>query len=764
MKNFILGMMGVSMLLLLFACKGGSSSFSATDAGTDDGTDGSTLDGTNGDDDSGVTAADEVGYGLSSQLVLVGNPDDSASASVSLGFGMLMASTNPATDDDYTKDETKEYIYDGTGDYLMIINQIFCSLGQTQYTSDQVMDQGVQIILVNTSQCASDYFYQTSGMNSADTYEEWLVDARTNDDGTATVYFRIKGNTNDMGSMGFWYDRIDGQLHITEGVSASNQIGYFDLNAAGYYLDEVIFNTALVSLPRDDGMSQLQFLMDYPSENYSFSSGVNAILDPSGFTGAALVNYTSAYDDPNDMMDAQVWDTTMQINYDAAHVRTAYASDGWDFEQCVDRNSKTETFVSYNLYAENSAGGLDRLDLNTGMSFKTANEFWGYAGPWGVSAGEPLFEDMVVTGGDGNSYTITVGDGMLMATIKEEHTFDLLTDKEIYGYDNTTWESYIMEWNGTEFVKIKTYGCTDVSCDYFDVVPAETITLAAGNYNYYVNGIGSVDFTVPDVGLSADSSFFVSNYEYLPPTDPSLQAPGFGFRCFYQCPKGGLTQDDITNSAVYYEDGLVHNYTLGEGFTLVEENDGVVTTASLDMSGSYYEWGFSSGPMVPADSTIVDPDEIYSSDAIYTWQVGTNDYNRYVGLLDSFGDAVAFDSYLSCSYENDQGTFLLQYYDQGQLFGIPYVSETDSETGFMSYKSQFRIPDRDAMTCDDGETYRAKAVYIQYEMDMVDNSACSALAVTALDRASIEFTNPTLPEMIPSAQAPAVIGGAVQGL
>lgn len=753
MKSIKLLLMGLFSMAFLYAC-GGSSS--VTEEGV------------------GETEEETVlSYNIPSQLVLVGNNDDVVSASLSQTHFFAALGDATITDDDFANDDVSEYIYDGTGDYLEIINQIFCAVGQTKYANAAVMDQGPQIVLINTSKCASDYFYQTSGSNSADSYEEWIVDARTNEDGTATVYFRIKGNANSEGSLGFWYETIDGQIDITEGVSEDNQIGTFELNATGYYEDEVVFNTTLASLPRDDGFVQLQFLMEYPSDSFSFSSGVNAILDPSGAEGQAIVNYTSTFDSGGGSAVAdgtgdfaegasETYVTTMQINFDESHVRTDFNADDWEFEQCVDRTDKNETFVSYNLYSENSEGGLDRLDLNTGMGFKTENDFWGFASTWGVYAGETLADGDVVTGDDGESYTVTVGEGMLMAAIKEEQSFDLMTGKEIYDYDSETFDSYIMAWNGSAFMKTKVFSCNeDGYCDYFSVTQEE-VELSVGSHNYWVNGVGSVDFIVPEAGLSASSTLYVSSYQNITPTDSRVQN-GLSLKCFYSCPKGGLTQEDVDANTVFYEDDEIHYYTLDtDTFDLIEENDGSVAVGSdLDMESSYYAWGYTSGPMVRASSSINSSAQVNNANVIYTWQVGTNEWNRYTGLVDAEGEAVAFDNPISCTYENDEGTFILEYYDLGQLFGIPYVSDTDNDTGFTTYSSQFRIPDRDTMECD-GETYATKAVFIQYDMSTVENSDCADLDVSPLELADLEFAAPELPDMTPEGDAPVVIGGIVQ--
>jgi hypothetical protein len=173
----------------------------------------------------------------------------------------------------------------------------------------------------------------------------------------------------------------------------------------------------------------------------------------------------------------------------------------------------------------------------------------------------------------------------------------------------------------------------------------------------------------------------------------------------------------------------------------------------------------------------------------YTWETGPNNWNQFIGVKDSNGTFVIFDTPLMVKYVGigdpygtPGATYMLQYGGSGQLQGIPGKCvdmntgadadcSTSQNSNTIRWVPQFTIPtltnDQPTTVTDGTNTYLVKPLQVEQRMK-ASPGQCLALATTDFSSYMLPdisiWTDPvvangTEPNVT---AAPAVIGGVVQ--
>ncbi len=128
---------------------------------------------------------------------------------------------------DYATDASRSYVYDPSMRSLQTVNMILCLLKQTAFSG--LVNEGLYNAQIDEASC------QGGGEGGGETGQSsgqmqqlsvWVVETvRANNDSVQTLHFWIPDTDDEDGEQSF-----RAQMTITEGVSAENPFGVFDLN------------------------------------------------------------------------------------------------------------------------------------------------------------------------------------------------------------------------------------------------------------------------------------------------------------------------------------------------------------------------------------------------------------------------------------------------------------------------------------------------------------------------------------------------------
>jgi hypothetical protein len=283
------------------------------------------------------------------------------------------------------------------------------------------------------------------------------------------------------------------------------------------------------------------------------------------------------------------------------------------------------------------------------------------------------------------------------------------------------------------------------------------------------------------------------------------------FACYDNCPtvvSGQATISNMTSGP----SNTATNYSFDRSALMLKDQSGAPVI--LTVTDPTQQYGIQSGPLFdPAILSQINPDtgkpylqcdwmnpqgsyDVCSwkawSDlpAFYTWETGPNNWNQFIGVKDSNGVFVKFDTPLMVKYVgigDPYGTlgtsYILQYGGYGQLNGIPGkcvnmdtgadadCSQSGNGNNSIRWVPQFTIPTltggQPTTVTDGSNTYYVKPLQVEQRMK-ADPGACTFAS-------SIDFSSYALPDLTiwsdpvtangtePSVtDAPAVIGGVVQ--
>jgi hypothetical protein len=259
------------------------------------------------------------------------------------------------------------------------------------------------------------------------------------------------------------------------------------------------------------------------------------------------------------------------------------------------------------------------------------------------------------------------------------------------------------------------------------------------------------------------------------------------FYCYFKCPRGGVTQESINNSAGIQD--LYYNYSQSSQtpytYTISVENykillkdnsngDALVDFSQLELSTFNIDY-IRSG-ILYSESRDINP----SPDVYYTWNSGPAEYAQLATLTDSNSEVVTFDNSLSFVYLHDAANdrynnnpttnpfhgqeLNLYYYGAGELWGFPDY-EIDPGTVL-----QVGLNDGVTLENNDGVFITKATGIIEYSTEK-DISECSGLNADAVltdsglvfldanDLQAISFTAADEPTVT---EAPRVIDGVLQ--
>ncbi|MEW6602757.1 MAG: hypothetical protein AB1499_17430, partial [Nitrospirota bacterium] len=203
-----------------------------------------------------------------------------------------------------------------------------------------------------------------------------------------------------------------------------------------------------------------------------------------------------------------------------------------------------------------------------------------------------------------------------------------------------------------------------------------------------------------------------------------------------------------------------------------------------------YQWGIMSGPLFePTVDNLAmlacdwDPSQICGWKAwntlpvYYTWETGSNDWNKFTALVDPDDSSILkFDPPMQVSYVHtwddlSTSTFNLEYSGFGNLWGIPgkcidWDSGAEVECGPETrWIPQFSLTAGSEVTdVADGVTkYYVKPLEMEQRMQEVDITNCADLSTTTYSLPNMsEWVDPDIGPEPNVSGAPAVIGGVVQ--
>jgi len=731
---------------------------------------------------SSSNSGDVSGLEIANQMSLV-DTSTSVSASSS-GFALALRDALHADvselpeDSDYVSDanHVDRYTYDESMEFLDMVNEILCMLNQTHYSD--FLNEGPYMALVDSESCMKDKSNQASNQSSSEAIEleSWVIDSsRASNDDPQIVKFWIDLPSEEL--------IIYAQLTITGEKSDSNPFGEFRLDAKQLtYTGETSFEIALLVAENAEGQIGMEMKMSSDENEVNFERNVNAVFQPSTTAGVGLDNGVAHIESSMEGNSggeggggSQLG--TIDIAFSSSRYLANIASEEENTTLCKDRENFTSNAFSYNLY--NAETG-DRVSLNGGMQIHPENgsqHDWCWASRWGVWCPDNIDVEngLVFTDKDGAEFTLFESPFRVMRHERNTITLDELAGKPLRMWDQSEQTTVIMEWNSDQvsFIINATENCDQNGCNPEEIEPTPLEINPSQWYSMWANDLGSIDFVAPENGLLNNE--FTVNYvtqESVLPGDDVFADGDLNLNCFDSCPATEISADDwefgfvtlnssfdIESPHVYTVDSETLEVTSGGEVACLA--DGEIPTEN---AGSYW-WGFHSSGMVTEDvlSLMELTWDIYSQDVSYSIECGPNNWNKTMILLDANGDRVVFDDPVQCRFDHeDYGLAFLNYEGEGNLHGIPWVSEQSENTDFQYWHPLYSLDDGTELDCDENGTLVTRAMILEQKLNSLDVEQCSDLDLATLEASDLTFVTPDIGEKPAISEAPLVISGVIQ--
>lgn len=754
--------LATAALLAAVGCSSGSSTTSS---------------GGSGDDGGGDDGGEVRGLVITDQVALV-TATGTSSASISARNHTAVDYRVP-TGGEYLTDEPKIYVYDKSMQALDTINEILCSIQQTQY--DAMVNQGDYIALIDNSKCSQQQDQSGSSSNQSSgeqlQYETWVVNvSRTDNDSPQIVKAWIEQSGDGEHQEPF--STIRAQLTITEGVSATNPFGIFSLDFVGYSDDgEQVMTGNLSSINNSDDMVELE--MNMTTTDNSMVEQTHAVMTPDGSSGQAYTHRTqtgtadgSTNPQPASASaragDTYTFSETVNVAFDDAHYLSSFElDDGSTKSECLDRVNHNRNVWRYRIY--DAAGAVKTLNGGFGIKY---GENYGWAGYWGVWLPQDLtLEGLEVTKAEDDTLTYTVhqAPGRLVKHTRKEMQLSDLTNKLLQYWNPESGGMQQIRWNGSVLELVGTQTCGDTGCTFTEL--PEPLPISPDPFqSFFVwkEGIGDINLMADENGTFSDETE-VPYYaiETVTPDDDLFASGAVTLKCYERCLKSDITTEELQAGSFYLNDSYdvdqPNTYTLDPTNMILKlDGDSVAPVSGASAEGTFNEWGMNTGSMVLSSVSLTETWEMWQQEVTYTWETGTNEWNKYTYLTDASGAIQTFDPPMNCVYSDDtNGTFLLQYAGKDELHGIPFVEISDEDSQFSHWVASFEIEDGTELDCD-GTAYYTRAMEIEESMESVSASECGDLTITSVGAPTNTFTDPELPETPTVTDPPAVIGGELQ--
>jgi hypothetical protein len=732
---------------------------------------------------------------------------------------------------EYMKDPSFTYVNDRSTEAFGTVNEILCMVAQTKY--DVMVNKGPYQAMINSKLCrgndsANNASTSQQGGTSggeAPEYETWTVDstrASSTADQIVNVWVhekaRSEGNHSEPEKV------IKAQMIVKKSATEVPPYGLFTINFAGYPASNGVPQGATPMLKgvlkseQDPatGKVTLKFIDQEPGNNGK-AVALQKNADGSGSGAASMTEYFNNTTQP----------VSIKFAYDASlfHRQNADGSK----EVCLDRVHPETSAWRYGMYDTNGA----RVNLASGFPINTKIDGkgqHGWVGFWGMSLpdGTTITDNTVYKMNYGQNttptpYSVVQVGGKLKKHKKFMTTLGNITNIPLEGYSepdpqNTSQMlNFRVKWDGTKLMKIAYSVQTQNQSgppawnDLSTPVAINTSALQWGELNFWSQALGGqvrvklsgcsfnqqtgkTACTTPDADTPV--AYYVENIVY-----PGDAVPA-GLACYDNCP--AVSAGVVTGSQMGGgQQQTVFNYSFANSVLKDAQNNPLLQTAQGGQS-----WGFNSGPIFdaslianPATSSLKcdwnDPQgnpqicgwKAWSVlDEFYTWETGSNNWNKLTVLKDSQGNALKFEQPLKVEYTHNQapynGTkFYLDYNGFGELQGIPgkcvnmedgtAIDCSQGSSKPVRWVPEITIPKDSQVkytkfdkTTGQSTSYDGwvKPLEMEQRMTKVAVGSCATLPVPAnftLPTIS-EWSDPTIGDEPSVTSAPAVIAGEVK--
>lgn len=690
------------------------------------------------------------GLEIASHLSLVEAEEGTGLSSLLLKSALTGDTSTP-----FYTDPREVHVYDRSMEPLRTINEILCMIDQTHYA--EMVNRGPYIALVDTSFCSNDKSSEVGSPSvgaSTKDFETWVVSSvRAGSDTEHVVSVWIENQGGD-------YDdpkRIEARLTIAEAKSDEHPFGVFHLD---FVMKEPWWGTTvgrgyLESIARSSGEAEFQFSMEEMDRSTERRGAAHAVINAGGNSGYATVSHN--------FEDHDGKSGTFQIAYNENHYRALEIPSG--VERCLSRKHFENFVYRYGLYDSN---GWNVEPENPGFGIRYGDDMCGFAGYYGIWLPEEfdLTSGLTVRrsnkGGSIATYTTVVVPGKLIRHTKEAVTLGEIRNVSLNYWDNDI--VYRVVWDGTNLVKKATQSCTPDSPCTWTEIPEAPLSLEVGMWvNFWRESSGNLFFQMPEGGLSDQTTITFDRNEIVTSGANEFLGGPVTLYCAHQCLKPELTEAQINweGDSPYLDDveepSSVYLYTIDPAdMTLRYGGNAVKVEEGVTTAEGPHQWGIQSGPMVLSPDGIENPWDFWNEPVNYTWETGTNDWNKFSGLIDADGQAVVFDPPLRLDYKHTDGIrYTLEYNGRGELHGIPWLPEEGTDHWYPTVT----VADGTAVTSEDGTTYYIRSLEMEQRMREVNAGNCTGLEGEALGSPDDDYTNPAIgPKPVVEAD-PAVIGG-----
>ena len=725
---------------------------------------------------------------------------------VNVGFAQT-----PPTSGSYATDPTNTYVQDQALDSISSVNMIMCFMGGLR--PEQKAGDGPYNALVDRSKCQSKGSTgetTAAGSTSSVNYTNVVVDA-------------TRASTAEALKASAWVDMKEEGMSIytyttvSTGASATQPNGVFTMEFSGYP----------VSSPTTIGM---RGSLSASGTNVSFYE-TGQSQGGGNYTTALTLSLSGADSGTGRVSDNSRGGARVEttLAYNSTHFKRQQGATA----QCFSRAAADGDYSTWR-YGVYKADG-SRLNLTNPafeVNFTTGpNLYYGQAGFYGVFFPETALTAMGTSANltrpnSTKNYTYSTVGGKLTKLSKGETTLGGVKGQNLRVWIPGSSGETKVAWNGTALEKKETMTCGSSGCSGVAATGTVSASTLRGQNFRSLNGWsdsvgGSLMVEVPSSGefLASTKVFYRTRTAVTP-----AQASALTLICVSDClagkavmgpalsasppttpytTVGSSTQNwgptPVANAKTYVFTGS-GMMVIGTNTTDVNSHVDASGFTSSQLQGQYQN-GLRSGMLVPSASTAIKCDSTGITNSsgthicphlfqnlvdTYEWETGLKPWNKYAGLTEVGGAAVAFDppkrltltlsstnSTLPASNTKIGSQIMLDYNGFGNLGGIPgscYNPATHIK-GPCGATNTASAPDfslKEGAVVTDGTTsYFIKPIDQEIRFGKVADSFCDGLTLpttgvlpaanVAVDPKVTIGTKPT-----PRVAAPAVVHGVVQ--
>jgi len=687
-------------------------------------------------------------YNIPSELQVAKNSDSSDAR-----FASLAAFGDPGTD--YTNHVTDSFLDSGM-DSLDMINDVLKLIADSGY-KDFVNKGPYQALIVapgGDDNKASSSGSQGSSEKKVEKLTPMTVNVTRADGADEPMKLDFWMTMTEEMGVGLTFDiNVKGHIEVLKGSNATTlPWGVFTFNVLGIGSfgapmgDIELFKMGIKTMENADGYAEMEFIDAGSSPQGTAviqnSNKVHVIANKALTEGNMRVNQSGIHTDD------------FYVTFNSDYYMDKQDLDGSTVEFSKKLADLTKTVYEYGFF--NKATGA-KISLNAGMPFKTSDGGFGYAGTWGIWAeNQDLIVDGAVITSEGSTpvnYTVVAKEAKLIKHTKVSKTLADITGLPLLMWDDATSKDKVIKWNSASsiFQQVGTMGPNAEGnwvLTAFD--PSAYVTLTKGNTNEwegtwveslstyleigrYLNGgvaladSTAIEFYTESTVQPGDTS--VPSTLYTKEWVPNFSVANVDLLAAQQdnhhsC--WGNSPDNCVSPALTYD---TVNYTLKNGSTILV----APTNATLDLTNSRFGWGVNIGGLVGATNGSSSGVGTY-----YSWNMGTDSWNKLISIKDAAGAMVVFDQPISMTYKhlptNDRnyGTasrdtskdnMLYQLEYDGTSLNIPWAYDASID----DWAPEINLKDGAILT--DGATeYVVKASEVSMTMKML-GSGGSGLTV-----------------------------------